>query len=342
VREPAVSVVIPAYNRERFIESAVRSVIHQTFTDWELIVVDDGSTDSTAPIVQSNADPRIRVVALRCNSGIAAARNLGLEEARGQFIAWLDSDDVAKPDRLARQVAYLRDHPDVALVGGCAHKIADDGRRLPGTRVPPFEHDDIRCRQLLTSAFQQSAIMGRANVLKNYRYDPSFEVCEDIDVCVRIAVDHRLANMPAVLVERRMHATQVSRRQKDKVLVAQARITMPQFDRMGFSAGNDELFQLTALARTPDFKPQEADLRWAESILADLLAANMASEWLPQRALRMFAGILMFDRYRRYSSGRAVSRLISSPFAGDLVQLRTARWLAGVVRATAFGSHARR
>lgn len=331
--DPTVSVVIPSHNRERYIAAAVQSIIRQTFADWELIVVDDGSTDRTCEIVASFADPRIRIVLLQANEGIAAARNVGLEEAHGEYIAWLDSDDIAKSDRLARQVQFLRDNPDVALVGGCAHKISPEGHRLPGTRVPPLRHEDIRCRQLLTSAFQQSAIMGRAGILKAYPYDPRFQVCEDIDVCVRVAAKHRLSNIPNVLVERRIHDTQLSRGQKHKVLAAQVRISRPQFERLGLNTSDDHLLRMGALARTPDCRPNDDDLRWAEAALGEIIASNDRFRLFDDAALRMFAGILMFHHYRRRSPGTAVRALATSPFAAHLLQARSVAWFAGAAGA---------
>ena len=105
-----VSVVIPAYNRERYLADAVDSVLAQTFTDFELLIVDDGSRDRTVEIAKSYRDPRIRLVRHERNRGVAAARNTGVAEARGAYVAFLDSDDVAYPDRLARQVAFLDAH----------------------------------------------------------------------------------------------------------------------------------------------------------------------------------------------------------------------------------------
>ena len=330
---PSVSVVIPSHNRERYIAAAVGSVIRQTFPHWELVVVDDGSTDRTCDIVESIGDPRIRIVRLGTNGGIAAARNVGLEEARGDYIAWLDSDDVAKPHRLATQVHFLRSRPDVALVGSCAHKICSEGRRLPGIRVPPLRHEDIRCRQLLTSAFQQSAIMGRAEILKAYPYDARFDVCEDIDVCVRIAANHRLSNIAEVLVERRMHDRQLSREQQHKVLAAQVQISRPQFERLGLNTSDDHLLQMGAFARTPDRRPNNSDLRWAETALGDIIAHNEHAQFFDDAALRMFAAFLMFDRYRRHSPRTAMRALATSPFAAHLLQARSMAWFAGAAKA---------
>ena len=195
VSEPAVSVVITAYNRERVIAEAMRSILCQTVADFELIIVDDGSTDATATIVKSFGDARVRLVRHGSNRGIPAARNSGLDAARGQFIAWLDSDDVARPRRLETQLQFLRDHPEIAMVGACAGKIDEQGQPFGPVRRPPFSHEHIRAWLLFRSAFQQSSIFGRAAVLKRFPYRPEFPVCEDIDVFIRLSREHRLHNL---------------------------------------------------------------------------------------------------------------------------------------------------
>ena len=199
--------------------------------------------------------------------------------------------------------------------------------------MPPLRHEDIRCRQLLTSAFQQSAIMGRSEILKAYPYDATFHVCEDIDVCVRITANHRVSNIAEVLVERRMHGTQLSREQKHKVLAAQVRISGPQFERLGLNTTDDYLLRMGALARTPDRRPNKDDLRWAEAALGEIIVNNDRVGFLDGAALRMFAGILMFDRYRRRSPPTAVRALATSPFAAHLLQARSIAWFAGAAGA---------
>jgi len=112
--QPLVSVVIPAFNAVRFLTGSIPSVLAQTWTDFELIVVDDGSTDATAACVQAFDDPRIRLVS-QTNRGLAGARNGGIREARGTYIAFLDADDLWHPEKLARHVAHLQSQPGVGV-----------------------------------------------------------------------------------------------------------------------------------------------------------------------------------------------------------------------------------
>ena len=104
-----VSIIMPAYNSERYIEEAIKSVICQTYKEWELFVIDDGSTDSTAALVEAVAlkDSRVKLVRLKFNQGVAAARNKGLELAKGRYIAFLDSDDLWLPQKLEKQIAFM-------------------------------------------------------------------------------------------------------------------------------------------------------------------------------------------------------------------------------------------
>ena len=119
---PAVSVVMPVYNGEKYVAEAIESILAQTFTDFEFIIVDDGSRDRSPEIISDyeRRDDRIRFLAFEQNKGRAAAKNLGIEAATGQYIAGMDSDDVSLPQRLEKQVDFLRANPDIGVVGACA------------------------------------------------------------------------------------------------------------------------------------------------------------------------------------------------------------------------------
>jgi hypothetical protein len=336
--QPIVSVLMPAFNRQAFVGEAIRSIIAQSLQGWELIVVDDGSTDRTADVVSTFTDARIRLVRLDANLGIPSARNRALEEARGRYVAWLDSDDVARRRRLELQVAWLGANPDVAMIGGCAGKIMEDGRRKTGIRVPPFNYEEIRCRELFTSAFQQSSLMGRAEILKAHRYHPELQVCEDIDVCVRIGNAHPVANLPRVLVDRRLHGEQVTKASKQTIFAAQAKISKPQLDEMGMTYSGEDLERHCALARVPLEPPTDHDLQWAEQWLTRLLGANANSARFCQSALRSLAAQLLFDRYRRRSIRSLGGALLRSPFTPDLLSRRSGSWLMAALAAVVSGS----
>lgn len=298
---PAVSVLLPAHNREHWVGDAIRSVINQSFDDWEVVIVDDGSTDRTAETVQAFDDPRVRLVRHEANKGIPAARNSALEAARGRFIAWLDSDDVARPNRLAEQLAFLEMHPEFALVGSCAGKIDAAGRRKRGLRIPPFAYDDIRAWQLFQQPFQQSSLMGRAPILKRYPYRAEFPVCEDVDVLIRIAQDHRVANLPKVLIDRRLHEGQTVATRQGQMLDLRSALALPLLQQIGISPTAEDLVRHAdlGLVRTvPAAAPREY-LDWAEGWLRGLLRANKASRMFSGDALSFVTGQVWLRACRR-------------------------------------------
>src|SRR5262249_27061073 len=145
---PKVSVAIPVYNREKYIAQAIDSILAQTFTDFEILIIDDGSTDSSVAIARSYSDPHIRLVCHATNSGVAVARNSAIAHARGEYLAFLDSDDWAYPQRLAKQVAFLDRHPDYAAVGAWIEWMDTDGRPFGRTKRKPTSPEDIAALRL--------------------------------------------------------------------------------------------------------------------------------------------------------------------------------------------------
>jgi len=273
---PLVSILIPTFNRAHYVGDAVGSALAQTVTDIEVVVVDDGSGDDTAARLAALSDPRLRVVRHDRNRGIPETRNTALSEARGRFIAWLDSDDIARPHRLAAQLAFLADHPDVAMVGACAGKLRPDGTRKRGVRVPPLSSATIAAWMLFRSAFQQSTILGRAEILQRYAYDPDFPVCEDVDMFLRLQRDHRLANLPEVLIDRRLHSEQCVRQRGNDIQDRTVALMAPALARLGIDAGPDELSRHVLLGKVHfhDAEVPSDFLPWAQGWLARLNRRN--------------------------------------------------------------------
>jgi glycosyltransferase involved in cell wall biosynthesis len=127
---PQVSVIMPVFNGERFIADSIMSILNQTFNDFELIIVDDCSTDNTVSIIKEIKDGRIRYVRNFANSGPAISRNVGNSMARGKYIAVIDADDIALPHRLASQFHYLESHPKIGLSGSFGEAISADGSKI--------------------------------------------------------------------------------------------------------------------------------------------------------------------------------------------------------------------
>ena len=208
--DPVVSVVIPAYNAARFLPTSVGSVLTQTWRDFEVIVVDDGSTDATAETASSFRDERVRVVSKDNRGTVADARNAGIEASRGRWIAFLDADDAWLPDKLQVQVELAARHPDAALVY-TAYAITDDDLRIQ-TVIRPDHRDPTFRRWLLLEGngiAPSSTSMMRRDVLDDvggFRLDLS--VSEDVDLAERVARRGAVVATDACLALYRTHPGQ--------------------------------------------------------------------------------------------------------------------------------------
>jgi hypothetical protein len=218
---PRVSVVLPVYNAERFVAEAVESILGQSLTAFELVVIDDGSTDRTPGILAGLAarDRRVRLVS-RENRGLTRTLNEGLETAAGEYVAIMNADDVALPQRLEKQAAFLDAHPQVAAVGSQTRFLADGGGRGPATSLPRAP-DAVRAFLAKASPLAHPAVMlRRSAVLAVGGYRPQIEPAEDYDLWLRLAQHHDLANLPDVLLDYRLHAGQSTAKACESVAIA--------------------------------------------------------------------------------------------------------------------------
>ena len=271
---PLVSVIVPVFNRQSLIADAVGSLVRQTVQDIEIIVVDDGSSDGSADVAERAGDDRVRIVGHGRNCGIPAARNSGLEAACGRYVAWLDSDDVAHPQRLERQLQFLERHPEIALAGSAAGRITAQGRRRLGARVPFRSHETLCASLLFRSPFQQSSIIGRADVLKAYEYRAEYPVCEDLDMFIRVSRDHRVANLGQALVDRRVHNGQIGRSEGAAVRECKKRLLAPLLEELGIELSDVDLERHVDLGTPKKAQPSAQDLWWTEQWLRKLKESN--------------------------------------------------------------------
>jgi glycosyltransferase involved in cell wall biosynthesis len=214
-----VSVLMPVYNTERYVGQAVQSILDQTFQDFELVAVDDGSTDRSADVVGRYAeqDARIRFVCA-AHRGLTATRNETLDRAKGRYVAVMDADDISLPDRLARQVEYLDTHPECVLVG-CRVQLMDPaGRPLRVVNVETT-HAEIEGANLSFDRFiANNGYMARRQAVCDVgRYRQEFPLAEDRDLYLRLAERGRLANIPGVLYKYRQHLNSVCQARRRKL-----------------------------------------------------------------------------------------------------------------------------
>lgn len=210
---PTVSVVMPVYNAERFLRVAVESVLQQTFTDFEFIIINDGSTDKSDTIVQSFNDARIRSIVNQQNMGVTIALNKAIELCKGRYIARMDADDVSMPERLQRQVEYLHAHPEISLVASVAEMIDLDGEHLGwwNTDRENISEAEIRSTIARTNCIAHPTIMIRAEVMKAHGYRQEKNAAEDYDLWLRlISHGHRIAKLNEPLLRYRIHQQSVT------------------------------------------------------------------------------------------------------------------------------------
>ena len=221
-KRPCVSVLMPVYRTDRsFLQAAIASVLEQTFADLELLLLDDCPDNPREDIVRKFDDPRIVYVRNERNLGISESRNKLLDMARGEFAAVLDHDDVSRPDRLARQVAYLREHPEVGVVGAWT-------REVPRNRIVrhPVEDADIRVSLMGSCAMAHTAAMLRLSVIREHgiRYQAAFSPAEDMCLFLDLLRVTKFHNIPEPLVDYRFHADNTTKRQKAQMDDAAVRV----------------------------------------------------------------------------------------------------------------------
>lgn len=220
-KTPAISVVMAVFNGAQWLHEAIKSVLDQTFTDFEFIIVDDGSTDDSSEIIQKYAtqDSRI-VVVTKDNSGLAESLNVGLQKARGYWIARMDADDICKPDRFKKQVSYLNDHPEIVLVSGAVEYIDERGnvfgRTYPIISIKRIRHKILNYGNIIV---HPAVMMRRDIVIFCGGYFPGLTTVEDLHLWRKfLRNNYDLSILPDVLISYRISGFAISNRKKTDYL----------------------------------------------------------------------------------------------------------------------------
>ncbi len=210
---PKVSVVMAVYNGEKYLREAIDSILGQTFTDFEFIIVDDASTDRSFEIAGAYADPRINLVRSERNLGLTASLNRGLELARGAYVARMDCDDISLPERLAKQVAFMDANPEVGACSTWAFDIDSAGGIIGKRETPVGEQlENYFWRESLI----HPAAMFRFSPEAGPRYSTAVRYSQDYDLWLRIRAKHRLSNLAEYLLLYRVHEAGITLSNRDK------------------------------------------------------------------------------------------------------------------------------
>jgi glycosyltransferase involved in cell wall biosynthesis len=277
MRAPSVSIITPVFNPGVFLRPAVESVLAQSHADFELLLADDGSTDGSREWLRTLNDPRVRVLENPVNLGPAATRNRALAEVRGEFVAFLNHDDVAAPNRLERQVTYFRAHPETGLLGGSLRvREVPSGRESTWTGAATAR--DIRWRGLLDCPMRLSTLMVRREAIQAHGllFNPQWAVHTDYDWVMRAARAVPAANLPEALATAYRHPGSLSIRRAAALQDAATRIAFESIraELPDFPIDLDAVAGLrTALAGSPGERRTLAFTKRMLDIQLNLLAA---------------------------------------------------------------------
>ena len=215
-KTPKVTVLLPVFNGEKYLREAIDSILAQTFTDFEFLIIDDGSTDNTWDILTSFQDPRVRLIKNSVNMGLTRALNKGLGLARGEYVARMDADDISLPERLQRQEAFLDINQNIAMVGCWVEMIDENGQKTKRVNFPIVPYL-LRWRLLFTNTFAHSAVMFRKDAALGVGgYSEKLRYAQDYDLWSRISIHWDVANIPSELVEWRFWKEGISALQAKK------------------------------------------------------------------------------------------------------------------------------
>lgn len=314
---PVISVLLPIYNTDPVhLRDAIDSVLVQSFSDFELIIVDDYPHDSAAAdLVQSYTDARIKFVRHTQNVGISGTRNEMLDMAQGEFIAVMDHDDLCLPDRFARQIAVMRANPDIGVCGTAYKRF---GRAFKGQVIRyPQDDVDIRAGLFFKNLIHHPSAMIRKSVLDahNIRYDTRLVSVNDRRLYRDISEHAKLHNLPDVLCLYRLHAQMTSRTRRDEIVREQCIFRAEYLEKMNAQLDNHQVDILNhyitkGRCRITDFNI----LKDIETTLLKISTANTLCGYLPQESFDNLCAEYFIKRcvnamwYGRIGSGKMLAQ----------------------------------
>ena len=327
-----VSVLIPVYNKAPYLRDCLDSVYAQTHADLEVLAVDDASTDESLALLRAETDPRLRVIALQENRGPGVAANAGLEAATGTYIVRLDADDIALPDRVERQVAYMEAHPEVGASGGRVDLFGAEG----ASRAFPLEHDACMAELLFGVPVSQGASILRTSTIREHelRYEPSWpRIGEDWLFWTRMGHVARFGNIAAPVIRYRRGAQNLGHG-RDKVADHEV-LLREVFAWYGIPLSERDLtlhlLTLRLFREAPTAGLVEAYRDWLDRLQALVLERDLfPGEAFRRRIATAWGGLFHYlaDRDR----GAALAHLRLSGWRRDHALYLMKHWTHGLLR----------
>lgn len=308
VNGPKVTVLMSVYNGDTFLKEAVESIIEQTFGDFEFLVIDDGSSDSSVEIIRSYGDRRIRLISNEKNIGLAASLNSGIRMASGEYIVRMDSDDISLPDRLQRQVDFMETHREIAVCGSYMETI---GEQIQVVKKP-INSKLIKCFLLAGSPFSHPTVLLRTSLIQRYDlyYNEDYSAAQDYDLWARILQIAPGWNIDEVLLHYRLHNRQLSiMRLCDQDYYAD-QVRKKTLSRMGINPSEQELTMHAMLFKNT-LPLSEDNARWARSWVHELVEKNTISMVFDKETLDGFLTEYLGYYFDRFTTGAGKSNIVN-------------------------------
>lgn len=275
-----LSVIMPVYNAEKYLKESINSILNQTFTDFELLIGDDGSTDHSSEIIHSFKDDRIIVIRNEKTLGIANNVNRLIDAARSEYIARQDNDDISLPRRLEKQVNFLDKHPEIGL---CGTQITCFGNKRRQVHVP-LKYEDIKVGMLVFNPICQPTVMFRKLCLTK-NYDQLFEPADDYAICYELSKKTKLANLSDALLKYRWHGSNISIT-KEKMMVENASTIRATIFKETLNYQIEEREKLLVNQVTYSHLTSFADLDFFEKFLVKIRSKNKDTAYYNEQALQ--------------------------------------------------------
>jgi glycosyltransferase involved in cell wall biosynthesis len=322
---PQVTVLMSVHNNEQYLPEAIESIVNQVFSDFEFLILNDASTDGSRDIIRAYADPRIRLIENERNLGLTASLNRGIDLARGAYIARMDADDIALPERLHRQVAFMEGSQDIDVCGSWYELFGDRVKLVKS----PVDHQDISDTLFFKNCIAHSTVCIRKQLFAEcaVRYNEAFEYAQDYELWCRIINKVTFANMPEVLLKYRIHGSQSGTRHIQMQDDFAKRVQRKNLQLIGLNPTREEenIYFDVVMER---FIPKSKDeLTLAAALLKKIYSAGQAGHGsafrnlirrymkpLPEKSIRLGAASMqlfrIFLKTGVFSTGRDKARYV--------------------------------
>jgi glycosyltransferase involved in cell wall biosynthesis len=288
MKKPLVSVIMPVYNAERYVGQAIESILGQTFSDFEFLIFNDGSDDSSGSIIRKYAmtDQRVVFYDYAENQGYVARLNAGVGMAQGSYVARMDADDISLPERLAKQVTLMGANPAIGVCGTWFKVFGDTELEVKH----PAYHDDIKLELLRHNAIGHPTVLAKTSLLKQYPYNPDLAPSEDYYLWAHLSSVTQLYNIPEVLLHYRWHDSNISQTKAEVSRQNSVRSVSLLYSQLGIAPTEQELALSRAIFHQLPFGPTGFNvgelLKWANK----LMLSNQSSLVFSPAKLRAVLG----------------------------------------------------